>query len=361
MGSQATYKVAMEALRHIQDSTPPWDDILTASRAIVGSDGATLMMFSGKHDLLLMHQKGVDAAAEKEYRDYYHQHDAVAEAALASPPGRWWDTVELQRMDGAARHPFYGDYLPRHRMRQVMAYVILGGPERRAAISFQRQTPKDNAVDGLSRGPVAAYLRALSSAIAEREQRGNLQLETIEQTLQGLGEACFIASPSGRLQRCSAAAYDMLREAKMLASETRALHHERQDVIAGLVAALAASFNESLSKSFAAPTTWGHGIRFDIIPAPLLYRLSSEPALFVRMRKNNAFAVPELEELAAFFALTPAEAKVLAGLIAGHSPSDYARTAGVAEHTVRNQIASLMRKMSCTRQPELVRLGSSLL
>jgi len=350
----------MEAVRHIQDPTPPWDDILRASRAVVGSDSATLMMVGGQHDLLLMHQQGIDAAAEKEYRDLYYQHDAIAEAAVQSPTGKWWDTVELQSREGASRHPFYADYLPRHRMRQVMAYVILGDPERHAAISFQRQTPKENAVDGLTRGPVATYLRALTDAIAERERQGNLQLETLEATLSGFGEATFVASPNGRIQRCSARAYEMLREAGMLGITERVLTHCRQDVVTGLVAALSVSAQQGKATSFAAPTSWGHAIRFDIIPAPSIYRLSTEHALFVRMHKNSAFAVPELEELAAFFALTPAEAKVLAGLIAGHTPSEYARTSGVAEATVRNQIASLMRKMSCSRQSELVRLGSLL-
>jgi len=361
MGSLAAYKTAMDAVHHIQDLTPPWDDILTASRAVVGSDAASLIMFGGQKDLLLMHHQGFDQAAEKEYCERAYQHDAIAEAALNSPAGKWWDTFELQRMDGAARHPFYADYMPRHRMRQIMAFVILGGPERRAAISFQRQTAKEHAIDDLTRGHVATYLRTLAHAIAERERRVKLQLETLDTTFRGLGEATCVASPNGRIQRCSDAAYEMLREANMLGATDRVLTHCRHDVIAGLRSALTASLIENKATSFAAPASWGHGIRFDIIPAPPIYRLSTEHALFVRMHKNSAFAVPELGELAAFFVLTPAEARVLAGLIAGHTPREIANAAGLAEATVRNQIASLMRKMSCTRQSELVRLGSLLL
>jgi DNA-binding NarL/FixJ family response regulator len=47
--------------------------------------------------------------------------------------------------------------------------------------------------------------------------------------------------------------------------------------------------------------------------------------------------------------------------VAGHSPTDIAAATGAAERTIRNQIASLMRKMSRTRQAELVRLGTLLL
>jgi len=361
MGSQAAFKTAMEAVRHIQDPIPPWDDILTASRVVIGSDAASLIMFGGKQDLLLMRHQGFDAAAEKEYCEHAYQHDAIAEAALRSPAGKWWDTFELQRTDGAARHPFYADYMPRHRMRQIMAFVILGDPDRRAAISFQRQTAKEHAIDSLTHGRVATYLRTLADAIAERERQGNVQLETLEATLSGLGEATFIASPNGRIQRCPTRVIEMLREVGMLGSSEHVLTHYRPDVIAGLLTALNTSAQQEKATSFAAPTSWGRGIRFDIIPAPAIYRLSTERALFVRMHKNSAFAVPEMEELAAFFTLTPAEARVLAGLIAGHSSGEYAHIAGVSEFTVRNHIASLMRKMSCTRQSELVRLGSLLL
>lgn len=70
VGSQTALKTAMEAVRHIQDPIPPWDDILTASRAVVGSDAASLIMFGGEQDLLLMRHQGFDAAAEKEYCEH---------------------------------------------------------------------------------------------------------------------------------------------------------------------------------------------------------------------------------------------------------------------------------------------------
>jgi DNA-binding CsgD family transcriptional regulator/PAS domain-containing protein len=361
MGSQTALKTAMEAVHHIQDPTPPWDEILTASRELVGSDGATLMLFDGQHELLLMHQRGVDESAEREYREFYHRHDALAEAAWQSQPGRWWDTVELQRMEGAERHPFFADYLPRHRMRQVMAYIILGDQYRHAAISFQRETRKDDAVDALTHGDVATYLRALTDAIVLRESKGNLQLETLEAMLSSLGEAAFLVGPNGRIQRCSAYAYEMLRQGKMLRPSERSLAHCRPDVTKMLRDALSSCSQQGKATSFAAPTTWGHGIRFDVMPAPASYRLSTEPVLLVRMHASSAFAVPGIEDLAAFFALTPAEAKVLAALISGHSSREYAQSTGVHETTVRNQIASLMRKMSCSRQAEVIRLGSLLL
>jgi len=48
-------------------------------------------------------------------------------------------------------------------------------------------------------------------------------------------------------------------------------------------------------------------------------------------------------------------------LIVGHTSREIANTAGVSEATVRGTVASLMRKISCTRKSARVRLASLLL
>ena len=160
-------------------------------------------------------------------------------------------------------------------MRQIMAFVILGGPDRRAAISFQRQTAKEHAIDSLTHGRVATYLRILAHAIAERERQGNVQLETLEATLSGLCEATFIASPNVRIQRCSTRVVEMLREAGMLGSSEHILTHYRPDVIAGLLTALNTSAQQGNATSFAAPTSWGQCIRLSCTRQSELVRLGA--------------------------------------------------------------------------------------
>ena len=64
---------------------------------------------------------------------------------------------------------------------------------------------------------------------------------------------------------------------------------------------------------------------------------------------------PSIDSLCGAFGITPAEARVLAALVAGQSPKQHAGAQGVSVHTVRSQLGSLMAKMGCTRQVELVR------
>ena len=351
---------ALEAVSHIGDPAPPWHDVLTSAKELIGADAATLLMFDSDQELILLQQTGIDRAAEQEYVLRYYKDDAIAHASLASPTGRWWDTVELQTTPQMRAKPFFSDYMPRHRMRQVLAFIIVGEPGRRAAMSFQRSTSKQNAIQTLSRGNAATYTRALIAAIASRERRIRSNFELVEAALTNENEAALISGPQGKIHRSSVHAFDFLRQARMLNEENRAIDHSRRDVIAGLSAALSKSAFTACSTSFAVPTSWGEGIRFDITPAPSTYRLANEPLLFVRLRKTSAFRVPSAAELGDFFALTTAEARVLAALVAGHTVSEYAATSGVSERTVRNQMASVMRKMNCCRQSELVRLGAML-
>ncbi|KAG1165597.1 hypothetical protein G6F35_018691 [Rhizopus arrhizus] len=78
------------------------------------------------------------------------------------------------------------------------------------------------------------------------------------------------------------------------------------------------------------------------------------------MRKKSAFAMPDVAKLESVFAITHAEAAVLAGLAAGHSVEEVATLRQASVLTVRKQVASLLSKMECNRQAELVRLASLL-
>jgi hypothetical protein len=338
----SSFRNAMEAVRHIADENPPWDDVLQTAKTVIGADASTLIMFNGQQDLLLLRQNGVDAAAEKEYIDHYYKQDALAQAALGSPSGRWWDSATLQSVSGARQHPFYADYMPRHRMSQVLAFVIVGEPERRAAVSFQRLTADPYAIEKVSQGKALEYTRALTKAIAARERIGARDFRAVELMLCGSQDAAFLVSTSGTLYRCTPKSHEMLGVAHMLAHSGRAITHAQERVFKGFLCALSRSAALQQRTRFAAPTSWGEGVRFDIAPSPAELKLADEPLLLVRMQRFSAFSAPEVNELIAFFSITHAEAKVL------------------AERTVRNQIASLTKKMGCGRQAELVRLGALL-
>jgi DNA-binding CsgD family transcriptional regulator len=54
--------------------------------------------------------------------------------------------------------------------------------------------------------------------------------------------------------------------------------------------------------------------------------------------------------------LSPREREVLEHLLRGHRVSSIARELGVSEHTVRNHLKSMFRKLAVHSQADLVRL-----
>lgn len=67
---------------------------------------------------------------------------------------------------------------------------------------------------------------------------------------------------------------------------------------------------------------------------------------------------PSETDLAEFFGLSPAEARVAAGLMTGKSLSDIAAASSVQITTVRTQLRSILRKVGAKRQVDLVRIFS---
>ena len=68
---------------------------------------------------------------------------------------------------------------------------------------------------------------------------------------------------------------------------------------------------------------------------------------------------PSTEDLAEFFGLSPAEARLAAALLTGKTLSDIAANSGVRITTLRTQLGSILRKVGAKRQCDLVRILSS--
>ena len=68
---------------------------------------------------------------------------------------------------------------------------------------------------------------------------------------------------------------------------------------------------------------------------------------------------PSAKELAEFFGLSPAEARLAASLLTGKTLSQIAAGSGVRIATLRTQLSSIMRKAGAQRQSDLIRIMSS--
>jgi DNA-binding CsgD family transcriptional regulator len=82
-------------------------------------------------------------------------------------------------------------------------------------------------------------------------------------------------------------------------------------------------------------------------------------ALFVTVKDGGAG--PPAEAIAAVFDLSPAETRILQGLLAGRAPAEIADDLGLATPTVRSHLANIYAKTGTARQLDIMRLAAQLI
>lgn len=345
---------AMEAVHHLHEPrSQPWLDVLEGVRQLIGADTATFIMFDGGGGLLRFEQQCVDARAERDYVEHFHAMDIVAPLGRGLPEGTWLDTAERFSQRELDRQPFYADFMRVHRMRQIVAFMAVETPQRRAGLSVQRSRPSGDIRRRLDAEPMRVFMAALQSAVRQRQRDAALSLALVDVSFGAFNEAVFLVTPGGAVLHMSELAGAWLAERGALQVRGGCLRHP-DDRAQGLFMRRlrAAAGGAAVRMLLAAPLGRTH--RLDIARADLQLSVSGEILLMVRVcrERREAGASPELLEIA--FGITPSEARVLAALMSGLAPKQYAGTHAVSYHTVRAQIASLMEKMGCKRQADLI-------
>ncbi|KVN03515.1 MULTISPECIES: LuxR C-terminal-related transcriptional regulator [unclassified Burkholderia] len=183
----------------------------------------------------------------------------------------------------------------------------------------------------------------------------NLQL--VEDTFSAMGEATILLSTSGMVVHASDLARSLLGNLHGLSVKQGKLWHPSAAVLDNLSKAVVTTLETGQRSRTTVPLEWGETLTLDMTVAHPRIHLSEAPLVFVRIRRNSALNGADVGNLITAFSISRAEAKVLAGLVAGLMPSECAIQNGVRESTVRTQIANLKRKMQCSRIVDLVKLA----
>lgn len=355
MNRNLALRRTLDAIAHLDDPQPPWADLLHGMRQVVGGDSATFILLENGNDLLSFQQVNVSAAAEREYTRHFCAHDILIAPTLGAAPGSWFDTHELFSSTFLSRNTYYADFMCRHDARQMVACILEESPRRRGGLTVQRSTASP--VRGLLDSTRIRHVtQALRQGIARRYARAQQWLGDAELAFAAFDEAIFLATPSGTVLHASARAQEVFASHRSLRLRGHRLWHPsaqtRQALAAGL-ARTAQSHQQTCLAIPAGPT--GGPERLELVRALPQLSLGEETLVLARMRSSAPPGTPSIARLCDAFRITPAEARVLSALMTGLSPKQHAGAQGVSLHTVRSQIGSLMAKMECTRQVDLVR------
>jgi DNA-binding CsgD family transcriptional regulator len=354
MNQSLALRRTFDAIAHLDDPQPPWSDLLQGMQQVIGGDSATFILLERGSELLSFQQVNVSPAAEREYMQHFCAHDILIPPTLGAAPGSWFDSHELFSPAFLSKNLYYADFMCRHGARQMLACIVDQGAERRGGLTVQRSTAA-HARRLLDSTRIHRVTQALRQGLARRDERARLWLGGAESALAAFGEAVLLVTPAGTVLRASASAQEFFGTSRSLRLRGQRLWHPdaqtQQALAAGLRLAVQSRQRVCLTIS-AGPA----GLQeLEMARAAPQLSLGEEVLVLARIRLGRSQAMRSIDSLCSAFGITPAEARVLGALIAGQSPKQHAGAQGVSVHTVRSQVGSLMAKMGCTRQVDLVR------
>lgn len=354
-GKDLVLRRAIEVAHHLNDPTPPWHDVLTTTREVVGSDWAMMTMFDPSGSLLEARSVGVPDSVLSEYAERYYELDPMARYMRGIQPGTWFDTELGFTAKQRSGSEFFGHWGAKHRFAQISAFFF-GTPQVHAAISFQRSRADPGALERLARPGPARLFRTLQVELSRRQNAAAAKLQVAEEVLAQFGEATCLLSAGGSPLHVSARATELLAQAGITTKRGK-LWHADQRLLRFVFDRLRLADARPETVSLSLPAGWGSQIRLDLSRASQQMKIASEPLVLMRVSRATVFIERDEERLRMAFGLSPAEARVLAGLLGGGRVADLAIAGEVSEETVRRQIKTTMAKMQCTSQAELVKLA----
>jgi len=190
------------------------------------------------------------------------------------------------------------------------------------------------------------------------------EAEAFADVLDGLSASVFLVDPNGRILHANDAGENTLRGGDFLRSVGGRLVASDPQIDHGLretVAAAASGDREIGSRGIAVPVSTRDGERYvaHVLPLASGERHRAGPpaataALFVRKAALERAMPPEV--IGKTYNLTPAELRVLLGIVDIGGVPEIATAFGVAETTVKTHLGRLFEKTGTGRQADLVKL-----
>lgn len=259
---------------------------------------------------------------------------------------------------------FYADYWGPQKIRSAAASVVFLDEEKFIALNINGT--REGAYEDFS-----VLLRRLAPHLRRAVQvQGHLAAATIardnvEAALDQLKAGIFLVDDQKRLQHMNAAATRMLRAGLPFSATASGRLHLGTPAEDG-------AFQRAITDAIATSQSRGRGAGADlraardgradlsIVVAPIGTRsdaLAAHRAAALILVRDPEDSMPSLAKtLAALYALTPAEARLLEAIGRGDAVGEYADANRVSVNTVRSQIKSIQAKTDTRRQSELVRL-----
>lgn len=328
---------------------------MAALACAVDAEGASYIDISARGQVVA--HLGFAPELRALYEEHFVHHDLLLEVASRTAPGRWlsdWQTL------GPAfeRSEFYNDFLRRSGKHTAAGCILMRRTGHQVGISLQRPigTRRFDAADLHALGTLAPHLQRASRLYAWTEDLRCHQNIAVA-ALHAIDRAIWIVDADARLVLHNEAARrtegsegtPVLRHGRLaLPSRAGALEHAIRQ---------AAQPKVPLASWLHAPGRHGPVTTAVAPMGPTAPGAKDfQRPLAIVMTASRMCADQTRQIMGSLFQLTPAEARLVGLLVAGHSFDAATRALGVKTSTARTQLASAFAKTGTERQADLIRL-----
>jgi DNA-binding CsgD family transcriptional regulator/PAS domain-containing protein len=343
-----------------------WPDVLSAIAEFVDGRVAGLLAGDSSKPRVTAHwQAGGDPLYMRMYADTYSRLGPVA----TSPPGPVGAIVSMPDLvpyDEFRRGRFFREWAEPQGWVDVAVAVLDRSASGSAYLSISRDA-ESGMVDQAMRERLALIVPHVRRAVQIGKAMEFKQAETATfmDVLDGLSVGLFLIDASGRIMHANAAGSDMLDAGDLLRSVGGRLVAGDAQVEQSLretAAAAASGDEEAGSASVVVPLRARDDKRYVAHMLPLTggarrhagEALAAAAALFVRKAELQYPSPPEV--IGKTYGLTPAELRVLLGIVEIGGVPEVAAAFGIADTTVKTHLGRLYAKTGTGRQADLVKL-----
>lgn len=303
----------------------------------------------------------------KDFGEYWHTQDEWANAARRTGSmrsGTWVVGTELVPLDQLRKTAFFNDFCKPHGIEGLLGGVLFDGTEP-DGMPFTNvcwyRPPGAEPFDTLDKAHLKAVVPHLQRSLRIQRKVRALADDRVDKALGALRVACLVLDRKGCVHQHNQIAARLLESLPpgcVRHGQLRAIGEKCSPSLSEALTACSLANPVRLVAVLAAD-------RPQLIAATLM-QLPSEGVsllgkhederfvLLVELPRTNGYGAAAA--VAGLFGLSPAEVRVLGGLLEGVTPAQIAAAAGTTMNTVRTQIGNLLLKTNTKRQTELLLL-----
>lgn len=345
-----------------------WDQALDRLQTAFGARAALMHTADMRTGQMLSLHTGGPARddASLDYVRRYHRVDPRRERILAALPGaldQWWHCHEHLDERVVDTSPFFSEFLAAYDTRYLSTLLLT--PRDGLFTAFALELPAARGVLDADEREVA---RRLGNHLREALLAHQRTLTLLSQALAGhklldafpypmwlVGEDRQIVFANPAARREEAAGSRVARRDATLALCDAAAERRLTERLHTLCrSAHGANVAVDLRGTTADPPSWLHLALLQ--PGAVMGAFGARPAVLVTLFDPRHVSNLDPFALASMFGLTPAEARIAAGLAEGSTAEQLARAHGVAIATVRSQVGQVIAKLGATRSVDVVRM-----